>query len=253
MADGRKGPAGKRGGRRKANPDAERRRLEAIERRRAAAEAKRKAREDEADSEALEMARSGELTGAAVVIERAELYMQVFADWGAGMDFPTLAKRHNMSQRNVQRVVSELRGQRLNVMRLGDPLVGLRIAQDLVMRWSAAISQYANLAAETDHDGVRLGALRRRDEALESFTQLMQELGYLPKHLGTLRVQEDFLGLMDTLLDKMDQLGVDMEVQRALVEAVELRATPQRGSSRLALGVGADVIDGDGVSDAAAA
>lgn len=255
MADGqagRTGKPGRAGGRRKRDPEAERRRRDAIEARRLAAEAKALARTAEEEAEALERARTGELTGAAGTVQRAEMYMQMFVDWGSGMDLPTIAKRHGIGLRRAETVISELRSQRLNAMRLGDPLVGLRIAQDLVMRWSSAISEYAKLAAETDHDGVRLGALRRRDEALESFTQLLQELGYLPRHLGTLSVQSDFLALIDTLLDKMDEMGVDHDVQRALVESVELRAVQQPGSSRLALGLDDDVIEGR-LSDAAAA
>jgi hypothetical protein len=205
----------------------------AVRRQRAAERKEQKRLEEE-----LGAARDGLTTGAAKTIEHADLYRAIYVDWAEGYDYGALAEKHGLGIRRCQQIVSELRRSRLSVLRIDDPLFGLETAQDLILRWSHAISGYAKLARDTTNDNVKLGAMRDRDRAMQQFAELLQELGLLPKQLGTLRVVEDWMGLIDTLLEKMDELGIPVDVQRELVAAVEVRVEEREKGGRLQLAQG---------------
>jgi hypothetical protein len=202
-------------------------------------------------------AETGQAVGAGRTVKQAATYAKVWADWAQGMDWATIAARNKLGERRCEQIVDEMRASRIAGLRIKDPLGALRIAEDLLLQRQAAVSQYAVEAANTPdaERAVRLGFLKRRDEALGSLIQLLQELDVLPKHLGTLRVQEDFLTLVDALLDKMDELGLALDVQRALVEAVELRvASGADGRLRIAAGsADAEATAEEEMVDAAAA
>jgi hypothetical protein len=76
---------------------------------------------------------------------------------------------------------------------------------------------------------------------LTAFTGLVQELGWLPKHLGTLNTMMDALQMAEVLLDVMEERGVDPAVQEAVVTAIELRVVRREGRLRVA-GVGPDLM-----------
>lgn len=249
----RKKPAARRGaaatGKGKAKPKAKTKtQLSAAAKRREAAIRKEQRRRDSEMALAKDgLTKDPEAKGAAKTLENAELYKAVFVDWSRGLSYDQLVEEHGLSIRRCQQIVQELRDARINVLGLSDPMFGLRQAHSIVLHWITAISDYAKLAKSASQDSVKLGAMRDRDRALEQFTGVLQELGVLPKHLGTLRVQEDFIGVMETLLDKMDELEIPHDVQRQLVEAVELRVVKRReGKLALATG-GGDVIDADSV------
>jgi hypothetical protein len=203
---------------------------------------RRKAKAEEARIEALSPAELVEeadrkLTGPAQTIERAEVYKGIMRDWARGYSYAALSEIHGLSERRCMEVVESLRGTRLTRLGLNDPLFGVKFAQDLVIQKSAAVAEYALLAddcAKPGQEHIRLGYLKQRDAALESFTTLVQELGWLPKHLGTLNVQMDAVQMAEAMLDTMDELGVEEDVQRAIVEAIELRVVKRSGRLELA-------------------
>lgn len=223
-----------------------------VKRETAAAKRKRlaAARKAQHDLESDPAAAVEALSGAAKTVETAELYMDLFSSWLRGMTPDALSAKHGLSIRRINEVIASLRQHRLTTTALNNPLYGSQLARDLVLRHQARVSEYAELADKVTDEKlmhVKLGFLKRRDESLDEFRDLMQELGYLPKHLGTLRVQEDFMGMVDELLEGMQELGVDEQVQRALVERVELRVQRQRdGRLRLAEG---SPIDAEVVSE----
>lgn len=196
-------------------------------------EAERKRLEREMD-----LARDG-LTGAAKTVENADLYRQIYMDWARGMTYADLAERHGLGMRRCQQIVGELRASRLDVFGVSDPLFGFQQAQNLVLHWTTAISDYAKLAVEAKQDSVRLGAMRDRDRALQQFTQTLQELGWLPRNLGTLRFQADAIQMVETLLDVLEENKVPEQVIRLAVEAMELRVQKDRGKLRLDMRSGA--------------
>jgi hypothetical protein len=224
-------------------------------RERAAAQRKAKAEEAEnarraalspaeliAEDEAAE-----ELRGAAKTIVTAELYKAVMRDWTRGMSEGKLSEKHGLSPRRVRQIVDELRGTELTRLGVGDPLFSVKFAQRLVLQRSAAVSQYAELAedAPESQPQVKLGYLRLRDQALDAFTALVQELGWLPRHLGTLNTMMDAMQMAEAMLEVMDREGVAIDVQRAIVEAIELRVV-RRGPGLALAGVG-PVMDGTAI------
>jgi hypothetical protein len=224
-------------------PKARKPKVTAAQRRRAASERK-EAKRIEGE---LELARDGltqappEKGPAVTTIENAEKYKSIYIDWAEGYDYAALSEKHGLGMRRIRQIVADLRQANLRILNVDDPLFGLDAAQDLILRWSHSISGYAQLARGTKNENIKLGAMRDRDRAMTQFGTLLQELGLMPKHLGSLRVVEDWVTMIDALLEEMDTVGIDLDVQRKLVEAVEL-----------ARGGGGDVWEGTG-RDAVAA
>lgn len=209
----------------------------------AAAKRQRALREREARKEEarlageLELARDGlaeATTPAARTVENATLYLSIYADWGRGYSYDALSAEHGLGVRRCKQIVHELRGVRLSALAVHDPLFGLRTAEDLVLHWSTAISEYAKLS-KSKNEGIALGAMRDRDRAMTQFTSLMQELGLLPKHLGTLRFQRDAIELADTLITVMEERGVSQDVIAAVVESIDMQVRGDRGRLELDL------------------
>jgi hypothetical protein len=192
-----------------------------------------------------------ELTGAARTLMTAALYRDVFRRWTEGWSATDLADKYDLSERRVEQIISQLRGTELTRLGVGDTLFSVKFAQRLVLQRSAAVGQYARLAEEAPENQpqLKLGYLRLRDEALTKFTDLVQELGWLPKHLGTINTQMDALQMAEVLLEQMDAQGISVEVQRVIVEAIELRVV-RRGAGLALAGVGPDLegfaVDTDG-------
>lgn len=190
-------------------------------------------------SKARKAAAEGKTPAAAATIRKAQSYRRVYEDWLDGMDWIGLAHKHRFSERRCQQIVEELRATSIELLPLADPMGPMKFAQDLILRHSRAISQYAVLAKTAERQqnySVMLGALKQRDAQLERFTALMQELNWLPKHLGTLSFQMDAVQMAEVMLDVMDAKGVPHEVQAAIVEAIELRVTNKDGRMQLAAG-----------------
>jgi hypothetical protein len=238
----RGGTAKKAGGRRKLS-DAEKRR------RAAARKAQREEAAEQARREALrplELAAEDErrtLKGAARTSVSGRLYDKIFREWTEGMSIMDLSERHGLSRRRIQEVVDDYKTAGLAAIGVGDTLFSVKQAQQLVLQRSAAVSQYTRLAAEVTEPAmasVKLGYLKQRDAALTAYVELLQELHWLPRHLGTINVQMDALQMAEVMLEVMDQQGVDLDTQRVIVEAIELRVI--RRGDRLALaGVGPDL------------
>jgi hypothetical protein len=229
------GAATKRKTKSNAMPAAEKRKRAAA-RRKVKAEAARIAAMSPAELVAEEEAQQAK-SGPEQTIERAQTYRAIMRDYARGLSYPALSAKHNLSARRCQEVVEALRGSELSRLGLDDPLFGVKFAQDLVVRRAAAISEYTELADGCTTKGlehIRLGFLKQRDAAVQAFTELVQELGWLPRHLGTLNVQMDAIQMAEAMLDTMDALGVEEDVQRAIVEAIELRVVRRSGRLQLA-------------------
>lgn len=210
--------------------------------------AKRKARREQLAEEKrlageMDLAKQG-LTGAARTIENARLYVELYTDWAFGMSYMMLAEKHKLGVRRCEQIVQAMRGTGLADIQMDDPLFGLREAQDLLILRKTAISEYAKLARETQNENIRLGAMRDRDRAAGEYLSMLQELGIVPKHLGILSQQTDFLALVDALLDGMEEEGIPVDVQRRMVERVELRSVVSQGRVQVQLGAG-EVVDAE--------
>lgn len=258
MAEREKSGKDAAGGARGTKRDGRRPTQKQLKERRERAQAKRLAKRQAAENErraALSPAEliaedeaKEELTGAAATVVHAELYKKVMQEWTEGFSEAQLAARNGISERRVRQIVDELRGTHLTRLGVGDPLFSVKFAQRLVLQRSAAVSQYAVLADEVKDPKlahIKLGYLKQRDAALDAFTALVQELGWLPRHLGTLNTMMDAMQMAEAMLEVMDREGVSISVQRSIVEAIELKVV-RRGPGLALAGVG-PVMEGSAV------
>jgi hypothetical protein len=179
--------------------------------------------------------RGGEANaGAAGTVETAELYRAIYTDWVQGWSWHALAVKHGLSERRCQEVVEDLRDSNVSVLGMRDQRMGLRIAEDLILRRNEAISQAAELAQEARERGnlsVALGALRRRDEAIGELTALLQALGYLPRNLAGLAWKWDVIEMAETAIAVLNDGNVPQEIQERFVRAMDLRTKPDPSGS----------------------
>lgn len=225
----------------------------ARKRRSEAAAAKREQAALQADPAAAIVA--WEAKGAAKTVENAEMYKSLMRDWARGYDLAGLAEKYLITTARVSQIVESLKGTHLTRLGVGDPMFGVKFAQDLIARHAAAVSEYTKLADDAPESqiGVKLGALKRRDEALDRFTNLVQELGWLPRHLGTLNVQMDALAMAEVLVEKLTEHGIADAIVDDIVGAIELRVSRQGGQLALAPAGVVDVVDAEEVRDGSAA
>jgi hypothetical protein len=172
--------------------------------------------------------REGANTGAAGTVETAEQYRAIYADWVRGWSWHALAEKHELSERRCQEVIEDLRRSNVDVLGMRDQRLGLRFAEDLVLRRSEAISQAAQLAQEAHERGnlpVMLGALRLRDDAIGRLTDLLQALRYLPPNLAGLAWEWDVIAMAETAIAVLADGNVSEEVQERFVRALDLRTS----------------------------
>jgi hypothetical protein len=65
------------------------------------------------------------------------------------------------------------------------------LVQNTIDGYDSGIEDLALLAQETEHDGVRLGAIKARLDALRSKWELMRTIGVLPADFGQLSGELD--------------------------------------------------------------
>jgi hypothetical protein len=161
----------------------------------------------------------------AVVLGRT-LYTQ----WLGGRTYASLAEEHGLHWKHVSEVVDEYRRAKIQVM--PGPASALMTIHGFVSRLEHAVSQYAELAESESvkkQPGVKLAAMKQRDEAQAKLVALHQELGWIPRQLGVLRIHSDAVQMVDAILDEMDKAGIPIDTQRRIVEAVEMRAIERGG------------------------
>jgi hypothetical protein len=249
----RKSAASKGAGRKLTKQQLAHRRKAQQQARAEAAEAERRAGLSAAELVAEDDAQREKAKGAARTIVNGEVYKRIMRQWTLGMSYEDLADLHGLTTHRIEQIVSDLRDSHLTRLGLDDPMFSVKFAQRLVVQRSAAVSQYARLAEEVPDDPnmlhLRLGFLKQRDAALSAFTELVQELGWLPRNLGTLNVQMDAMQMAEVLVEKLVEHGVGDAIVDDIVQAIELRVA-RTDAGRLALApVGPHVIDVEEVRD----
>lgn len=224
--------------------ETEKRRRAADRRARRAEQAEMARREELGAAELIAEDDAAKQKGAARTVVNAELYRTIYREWAEGMSYEDLSDRHGLSRRRIAEVVEDLKGSGLRTLGVGDPLFSVKMAEQLVLQRSAAVSQYTRLAAEVTEASmasVKLGYLKQRDVALSAFVDLISDLGWLPRHLGSISGMMDALQMAEVLLDVMEERGVDQVTQEAVVTAIELRVVKRQGRLAVA-GVGPDLM-----------
>ena len=141
----------------------------------------------------------------------------------SGVPVAIAAQMHGLGERQAYRIYEDFKPEELNALEDLDPR---QYVEKALEQYQAAIEQLAMLAAETNHDGVRVSAIRTRLEAVRGRVELLQSLGLAPLDLGTLRLQDDWMRVARIILDVLDAYEVSEAVQVAVMDAVEGR-TPQ--------------------------
>lgn len=230
-------------------------RKRAAERRKAKAEQARLARMTPSELVAEEEADRERRNPIENTLERARTYRELMRDWARGYDYASLGRKYELGDRRVREIVESLRGSHLSRLGLDDPMFGVKFGQDLVARKAAAVAEYTELAdacTGPNQEHIRLGYLKQRDAAVDRFTELVQEMGWLPKHLGTLNVQMDALAMAEVLVDKLVEHGIADAIVEDIVAAIELRIVRRQGQLALApAGPGVEIVDAEVVGDAA--
>jgi hypothetical protein len=159
-------------------------------------------------------------------VKRGRRYEAVYRDWRSGADTAALAAEYGLSERRIREVIDDLRAGSVEALDLNSRRTPFRFAEDLLLRRLTAVSEAAELARHARRVGnlsVALGAMRRRDEALSMLTQLMQECGFLPRHLRALRTDADVIAMAEAALGVFERHEVPEKVQEAFVQALDLK------------------------------
>jgi small-conductance mechanosensitive channel len=116
--------------------------------------------------------------------QRARRAEEVIEARARGLRWSTIAAQHGICERQAQRIYSDGVGSRL----VSADRDALELAMEVLEQYEAVIEEFALLAQATAHDGVRLGAIRSRLDAMVSRAQLLTALGVLPHDLGQLKL-----------------------------------------------------------------
>ena len=100
----------------------------------------------------------------------------IVSDRAAGLTWLTVARRHDLSERQCQEIVREHRAAE-PLFESRDPVEAVT---DLVEQLESIIEKFALIAEQTGHDAVRVGALRSQLAAMEQRFLVMHALGLVP-------------------------------------------------------------------------
>jgi hypothetical protein len=148
--------------------------------------------------------------------EKVRRDAEIAADRAAGLTWPTVARRHDLSERQCQEIVKAHRAAR-PPFESRDPVEAVT---ELVEQLDSLVERFALVAEETKHDAVRVGALRSQLSAMEQRFTIMQTLGLLPP-LDLVRLDVDMRRVMDTAVNVLKRHEVGGEVFDDLLVALD--------------------------------
>jgi hypothetical protein len=141
----------------------------------------------------------------------------VVADRARGLTWPTIAARHDLSERQCRSVYSEFRGRADREAE--DPEDE---ARDAVRLLEAVVEELALLSETTNNDAVQLGAIRTKLDAMCRRIELMQALGLLPRDLGLFEDRRDGRLMASALLSVLERHHVSPEAEDEMLEALQV-------------------------------
>jgi hypothetical protein len=131
----------------------------------------------------------------------------IVADRASGLTWPTIARRHDLSERQCQEIVRARRAER-PLFESRDPVEAVT---DLVEQLDSVIEKFALVAEQTGHDAVRVGALRSQLAAMEQRFVVMRTLGLTPS-LDLVRQDVDLRRVAEVAVSVLRRHGVPDEV-----------------------------------------
>lgn len=136
-----------------------------------------------------------------------------------GVAVAQIARTYHITPRRVRQIMKEWRATNPR-LRFADPL---DIVDEMLEQYAGAAEELALISATTSpqNAAVRVGSIKARMDVLRQQTELLQEVGVLPKNLGKLQVEMDVRFVAETIVKVMEEEGVDPRIQRRLIEAIE--------------------------------
>jgi hypothetical protein len=148
--------------------------------------------------------------------QRADRAKAVFDARMKGFTWSSIAARHGISERQVQRLYNEFRQNRPGLGGI-DPL---RTVEELIDQYDAAIDELAALSSDTSHDGTKLGAIRARIDVANAKHRVLMATGVLPQDLGRLWVEVDYRQTVKLVFGVLERHGLPEQAYEELLDAL---------------------------------
>jgi hypothetical protein len=162
--------------------------------------------------------------------QKVERDARVVADRARGLTWATIAERHGLSETMCRNIWRERRSaEGFRTVRPDE------VVDEVLAQVEAVVEELAELAASTNNDAVKLGAIKSRSGVLMKKVELLQALGRVPMALR-LRAEISVEASANAFLGILEKYGVPDSAAHELVDA--LRADPiglQTPGRRLAL------------------
>jgi hypothetical protein len=148
--------------------------------------------------------------------QKVERDARIVADRAAGLTWPTIARRHDLSERQCQEIVKAHRAT-WPLLESHDPIDAIT---ELVEQLDSIVEKFAIVAEETKHDAVKVGALRSQLAAMEQRFTVAHALGLVPT-LDLVRRDTDLRQVMPVAADVLTQHEVSDEAVDDLLVALD--------------------------------
>jgi hypothetical protein len=151
--------------------------------------------------------------------ERSERNLRIVEDRARGLGWSRIARNHDVTDRHARRIVAEYRESEPSLLER-DPV---EVVEETLAAYEAAIDDLADLAAETDHDSTRLGAIKARLDVHHARIDLLRTVGVLPRDLGAVGVVLDARRIAVRLTEVLGRDGVSESVRSDILDAIDPR------------------------------
>lgn len=150
------------------------------------------------------------------VTEQAKRNDEIAAARARGVSYSTLARTYGISKQRVQQIHHEHRKENPTIRQQ----TAVRIVDDLLESYAADIEELALVSVTTDSDAVRVSSINSRMSARGKVTDLLIEIGALPRDLGQIRMEMDAQVTAKRVVNLLKQHNVPGDVRDALLEAM---------------------------------
>ena len=157
------------------------------------------------------------------VTEQAQRNDEIAAARARGVSYATLARTYGISKQRVQQIHHEHRMENPTIRQQ----TAVRIVDDLLEAYAADIEELALVSATTGSDAVRVSSINSRMAARTKVTDLLQEIGALPRDLGQIRMEMDAQVTAKRVVNLLKQHNVPGEVRDALLVAMKGEPDPE--------------------------
>ncbi len=140
----------------------------------------------------------------------------IVRDRAAGLTWPTIAVRHNLSERHARQILADYRDTqpRFEECDVEDAL------REALERYESLYERLALLAEDARHEAVRLGAIKSQASVFKDWLALKQQTGLLPRDLGLFAIQFDMKVIGETMDSVLTEYNVPAAAVRALCETL---------------------------------